>query len=312
MESFREKVAVITGGASGFGLEFARTGAALGMKLVLADIDEDALDVEVAQLKAAGATVIGKRTDVSKSGDVQALADAAMASFGEVNLLFNNAGVAPGGLIWERSEQDWNWALGVNLHGVIHGLRIFTPLMLAAAAANSDYRGHIVNTASIAGLITAPMLGPYCVTKHAVVALSESLNFDLGLVTEQVHCSVLCPSFVETGISRSDRNHSADGAGPVAPSRAQLEARSRLEQGVTAGTIGADDVSRITFDGIRAQRFYIFPHPGSVKAASRRFAAILEERNPDYPYSEQPETRAALVAKLGGRGWTSAPAMPKV
>ncbi|SOY77955.1 conserved exported hypothetical protein [Cupriavidus taiwanensis] len=298
MDSFHNKVAVITGGASGFGKAFARTGAALGMKLVLADIDQDALDAEVAELKTVGATVIGKRTDVSKSGDVQALADAAMAAFGEVNLLFNNAGVAPGGLVWERSEEDWNWALGVNLHGVIHGLRIFTPLMLAAAAADSDYRGHIVNTASMAGLVTAPMLGPYCVTKHAVVALSESLHFDLGLMTEQVHCSVLCPSFVATGISRSDRNHSADGASQVAPSRAQLAAQSRLVQGIAAGTIGAEDVARITFDGIRDQRFYVFPHPGTTEGVRRRFDAILNARNPADPFGEHPQNRAALVATL--------------
>src|SRR5262249_21322439 len=161
----------------------ARKGAALGMKLVLADIDAGALEAAVRELKAAGADVIGQKTDVASSAEVQRLADTALAAFGGVDLLFNNAGVAPGGLVWERPEQDWDWAIGVNLRSVIHGVRIFTPLMLAAAAKNPAYRGHIVNTASVAGLTSAPTLGPYCVTKHAVVALSEALHLDLGLMT---------------------------------------------------------------------------------------------------------------------------------
>ncbi|MGE8064167.1 SDR family oxidoreductase [Pseudomonas sp. NPDC089569] len=300
MEDLRNKVAVITGGASGFGRAFALRGAALGMKLVLADINQDALDAVVAELKAAGADVIGRRTDVSQSADVQALADAAIAAYGEVNLLFNNAGVAPGGLVWERSEQDWNWALGVNLHGVLHGVRIFTPLMLAAAAKAPSYRGHIVNTASVAGLTTAPTLGPYCVAKHAVVALSESLHHDLGLVSEQVHCSVLCPGFVATGISRSDRNLPTDDDAQVAPSRAQLAAKAMLDQGIAGSAISADDVARITFDGIRDRRFYLLPHPASMEAVGQRFDDILNLRNPTGPFAQRPQIRETLMATLRG------------
>ena len=173
MKQFAGGVAVITGGASGFGKEFAKIGAGLGMKLVLADIQQDALDAAVAEFSAQGVEVIGLRVDVSKVEDVQALADAAIKAFGKVNLLFNNAGVGAGGLIWENTERDWDWVLGVNLHGVIHGVRIFTPLMLEAAKKDPSYEGHIVNTASMAGLLNAPAMGIYNVSKHAVVALSE-------------------------------------------------------------------------------------------------------------------------------------------
>ncbi|MFK0087312.1 SDR family oxidoreductase [Pseudomonas sp. NPDC090755] len=300
MHDFHDKVAVITGGASGFGKAFAVLGASLGMRLVLADIDQGALDAVVEELQATGATVIGKRTDVSRSTDVQALADTAVGAFGQVDLLFNNAGVAPGGLVWERSEQDWNWALGVNLHGVIHGVRIFTPLMLAAAAKDPSYRGHIVNTASVAGLTTAPTLGPYCVTKHAVVALSESLYHDLALVSEQVHCSVLCPGFVATGISRSDRNLPSEDATATEPSRAQRAAMAMLDQGIAAGTLSADDVARTTFDGIRDLRFYLLPHPGSIQAVRQRFDEILDLRNPTGPFAENSPIRETLTASLRG------------
>lgn len=300
MQQFQHKVAVITGGASGLGKAFARHGAVLGMRLVLADIDQQALDATVAEFKAAGVEVIGRRTDVSRSAEVQALADAALAAFGQVDLLFNNAGVAPGGLVWERTEEDWNWMLGVNLHGVIHGVRIFTPLMLAAAAADPDYRGHIVNTASIAGLTTAPTLGPYCVSKHAVVALTEALHLDLDLVSEQLHCSVLCPSFVATGISRSDRNHASLAGEQAAPSRAQRAAQAMLDQGIATGAISAEEVARITFEGIREQRFYLLPHASSLEAVRGRFDDILNLRNPADPFAARPQIRDTLVATLRG------------
>ncbi|AQV98691.1 NAD(P)-dependent oxidoreductase [Cupriavidus necator] len=299
MDKFRDSVAVITGGASGFGKEFARLGASLGMKLVLADIEQSALDATVAELQAAGATVIARRTDVSKAADVQALADATMAAFGKVNLLFNNAGVAPGGLVWESTEKDWDWTLGVNLHGVLHGLRIFTPLMLAAAAADPGYRGHIVNTASMAGLTAAPTFGLYCVSKQAVVALSETLFHDLGLVSEQVKCSVLCPSFVATGINRSQRNRPADGGSATAPSRSQLAAQAMLDRGIAGATISAQDVARVTFDAIRDDRFYIFPQPQSLATVQSRFDDILGMQNPRDPFGGHPEIRAAVITALG-------------
>lgn len=299
MEQFRDKVAVITGGASGLGREFARRGAALGMKLVLADIEQGALDAATAELQASGATVVARRTDVSKAADVQALADTAMAAFGRVDQLFNNAGVAPGGLVWESSEKDWEWALGVNLHGVVHGVRIFTPLMLAAAAADPGYRAHIVNTASMAGLTTAPTFGIYCVSKHAVVALSEVLWHDLGLVTDQVKCSVLCPSFVATGINRSQRNRPAEAVAR-APSRSQLAAQAMLDRGIAEGTITAEDVAQVTFEAIRDERFYILPHPDSIETVRPRLEAIQTMENPRDAFGGRPEVRAAVIAALRG------------
>jgi NAD(P)-dependent dehydrogenase (short-subunit alcohol dehydrogenase family) len=172
MKNFNDKVAVITGGASGLGREFALKAARLGMKLVLADVQQDALDATQAELEAAGASVLAMICDVRHAEQVQALADATMAKYGAVHLVFNNAGVGSAGLIWENSVSDWEWVLGVNLWGVIHGVRIFTKLMLESAARDPAYEGHIVNTASMAGLINAPTMGVYNVSKHAVVSLS--------------------------------------------------------------------------------------------------------------------------------------------
>ena len=235
MKQFAGGVAVITGGASGFGKEFAKIGAGLGMKLVLADIQQDALDAAVAEFKAQGVDVVGLRVDVSKVEDVQALADLAIKTFGKVNLLFNNAGVGSGGLIWENTERDWDWVLGVNLHGVIHGVRIFTPLMLEAAKKDPSYEGHIVNTASMAGLLNAPAMGIYNVSKHAVVALSESLYQDLSLVTEQVHCSVLCPYLCRPALR--SRIATARKTSPIRrrpPSRSWLRERCRTRPSAAA------------------------------------------------------------------------------
>jgi NAD(P)-dependent dehydrogenase (short-subunit alcohol dehydrogenase family) len=206
VKNFQNKVAVITGGASGFGREFANIGARLGMKLVLADVQQDALDKAKQELEEQGAEVMAIRCDVRHTADVQALADATMARFNAVHLLFNNAGVGIGGLVWENTQADWEWVLGVNLWGVIHGVRIFTPLMLGCANKDSSYEGHIVNTASMAGLLNAPTMGVYNVSKHAVISLSESLYQDLKLIDAPIGASVLCPYFVPTGISQSHRN----------------------------------------------------------------------------------------------------------
>src|SRR5690606_14616952 len=162
----------------------------------------DALDAAAAELTALGAQVAALRGDVSSARDMQLLADLCMERFGAPHLVVNNAGVAHGGLIWEHTQRDWEWVLGVNLWGVIHGVRRFTPRMLAAARKDPSYQGHIVNVASMAGLLNAPSMGAYNVSKHAVVSLSETLYQDLALVTEQVHASVLCPYFVPTGIHK--------------------------------------------------------------------------------------------------------------
>ncbi|NOV23906.1 SDR family oxidoreductase [Cupriavidus necator] len=300
MKDFSNKVAVITGGASGFGKEFARIAADLGMKLVLADVQEDALDATVAEFQARNVPVIGLRTDVSRAEQVQALADAAIEAFGQVNLLFNNAGVGAGGLIWENSEKDWEWVLGVNLYGVVHGVRIFTPLMLAAAEKDPAFQGHIVNTASMAGLLNPPAMGVYNVSKHAVVALTETLYQDLGLVTEQVRCSVLCPYFVPTGINQSQRNRPADLANQAPPTRSQLVSQALSDKAVGSGKVTAAEVAQLTFDAIRDESFYIYSHPQALAPVRQRFEDIVGQRNPGDPFADKPEVRAGLVAALRG------------
>ena len=300
MKDFSNKVAVITGGASGFGKEFAHIAADLGMKLVLADVQEDALDATVAEFKARNVPVIGLRTDVSRADQVQALADAAIEAFGQVNLLFNNAGVGAGGLIWENSEKDWEWVLGVNLYGVVHGVRIFTPLMLAAAEKDPAFEGHIVNTASMAGLLNPPAMGVYNVSKHAVVALTETLYQDLGLVTQQVRCSVLCPYFVPTGISQSQRNRPADLANQAPPTRSQLVSQALSDKAVGSGKVTAAEVAQLTFDAIRDESFYIYSHPQALAPVRQRFEDIVGQRNPGDPFADKPEVRAGLVAALRG------------
>ena len=206
MKTFKGRTAVITGAGSGFGLETARIAAGLGMNVVMADVQQDALDRAAAEIEALGAQVLAFRLDVSKAAEVEALGAATLARFGAPHIVFNNAGVASGGLIWENSAADWNWVLGVNLMGVAHGIRVFTPMMLAAAKVDPAFQGHIVNTASMAGLLNAPNMGVYNASKHAVVSLSETLYQDLALVTDQISASVLCPYFVPTGISQSHRN----------------------------------------------------------------------------------------------------------
>ncbi|NBX13558.1 MAG: SDR family oxidoreductase, partial [Betaproteobacteria bacterium] len=206
IRNFKNKTAVLTGAASGFGLACARIAANLGMNVVLADVQQDALDLAEAEIKAMGAQVLAYRVDVSSAQEMQALADAVQARFGAPHLVFNNAGVGSGGLIWENSVADWQWVLGVNVWGVVHGVRLFTPMMLEASHKDPDYEGHIVNTASMAGLLTAPNMGIYNVSKHAVVALTETLYQDLKLVNDRISASVLCPYFVPTGITQSHRN----------------------------------------------------------------------------------------------------------
>lgn len=300
MKQFEGKVAVITGGASGFGKEFARIGAQRGMKLVLADVQEDVLDTTVAEFKAQGAQVIGLRTDVSKAEQVQALADAAMTAFGEVNLVFNNAGVGAGGFVWENTEKDWEWVLGVNLYGVIHGVRIFTPLMLEAAKKDPTFQGHIVNTASMAGLLNPPAMGVYNVSKHAVVSLSETLYHDLGLVTEQVRCSVLCPYFVPTGISQSHRNRPAGLTNEAPPTRSQMVSQALSDKAVSSGKVTAADVAQLTFDAIRDESFYIYSHPQALDTVRHRMEHIIGQTNPGDAFGDKPEVRAGLVAALRG------------
>jgi NAD(P)-dependent dehydrogenase (short-subunit alcohol dehydrogenase family) len=300
MKNFENKVAVITGGASGFGREFANIGAKLGMKLVLADVQQDALDITASELVAQGAQVMAMRCDVRKAEEVQALADATMAKFGAVHLLFNNAGVGSGGLVWENTQADWEWVLGVNLWGVIHGVRIFTPLMLECARKDSSYEGHIVNTASMAGLLNAPTMGVYNVSKHAVVSLSESLYQDLKLVDAPIGASVLCPYFVPTGISQSHRNRPVDVQSDATPTASQRAAQAMSDKAVNSGKVSAAQVAEWTFDAIRDGKFYIYSHPGALGNVQKRMEDIILQRNPGDPYEAAPQVREMLQAKLKG------------
>ena len=296
------RTAVITGAGSGFGREFARLGAAAGMRLVLADIQADALEATRAELADAGAQVLARAVDVADGAQVDALADATQAAFGDVHLLFNNAGVGSAGLVWENSVRDWEWTLGVNLWGVIHGIRAFVPRMLAAADAAAGYRAHVVNTASMAGLLTPPSSGVYNVSKHAVVALSETLYQDLSLVTTQVRCSVLCPYFVPTGIHRSHRNRPGALANDAPPTRSQRAAQAMMDKAVTSGKVTAEEIARLTFAAIAEDRFYVLSHPQAMAAVRTRADDLLAGRNPSDPFAERPGVRAALVAALRDAG----------
>ena len=298
MKTFQGKVAVITGGASGLGREFANVAAQLGMKLVLADVQRDALERAQAELEAQGASVLAVICDVRKGEQVQALADAAMEKFGAVHLLFNNAGVGAGGLIWENTEADWEWVLGVNLWGVIHGVRIVTRLMLACAHKDAAYEGHIVNTASMAGLLNAPAMGVYNVSKHAVVSLSETLYHDLQLVDAPIGTSVLCPYFVATGISQSHRNRPDDVRISERPTASQLAAQALTDKAVTSGKVSAAQVAQMTFDAIRDGQFYIYSHPGALGNVQSRMEDIVGQKNPGDPYQATPQVREMLRAKM--------------
>lgn len=298
MQSFSEKTCVITGAGSGLGREFALLAAKLGMRLVLADVQQDALKQTEASATALGADVLSYVCDVRRGDEVESLAQAAVKRFGAIHVVFNNAGVGAGGLIWESTQQDWEWVLGVNLWGVIHGVRVFTPLMLASAKADPNFEGHIINTASMAGLLTPPAMGIYNVSKHAVVALTETLYHDLSLIDAPIGVSVLCPYFVPTGISHSDSVRPSDTQATTQPTRSQQVSQAMLEKAVSAGKVSAAEVAQITFDAIKAGQFYIYSHPQALGNVERRMQDILQAHNPSDPYEQAPKLREQLRAGL--------------
>jgi len=297
IDNFQGKTAVLTGAGSGFGLECARIGARLGMNLVLVDVQQDALDTAAAELQALGVQVMAHKVDVGNAAAMEVLASQVKARFGAPHLVFNNAGVAAGGLLWENTVADWNWVMGVNLWGVVHGVRLFTPMMLEAARSDPSYQGHIVNTASMAGLLTPPNMGVYNVTKHAVVALSETLYQDLALVTEQVGASVLCPYFVPTGISQSHRNRPADMAA-AKPTKSQLIGQAMSDKAVGSGKVSAAEVAQKVFDAVQAGHFYIYSHPQALGNVQQRMEAIVMGHNPPDPFAAKPEVGVQLRAAL--------------
>ena len=286
--NFKGKTAVLTGAGSGFGLECARISAKLGMNLVLVDVQQDALDAATQEMQAAGAQVLPFKLDVSNASQMEAMGAAVLARFGAPHLVFNNAGVGSGGLIWENSVKDWEWVLGVNVMGVAHGVRIFTPMMLEAAKQDDAWQGHIVNTASMAGLLNAPNMGVYNVSKHAVVSLSETLYQDLSLVTDQISASVLCPFFVATGISQSHRNRPTELRGSR-PTQSQLIGQAMSEKAVSSGKVGAADVAQLVFDAVASNQFYIYSHPKAIKSVQTRLEDIVQTRNPTDPFESKPE-----------------------
>jgi NAD(P)-dependent dehydrogenase (short-subunit alcohol dehydrogenase family) len=277
MKEFRNKVAVITGAASGIGRAIADRCAQERMKVVLADVEVGALAKAEASMKAAGATVLAVRTDVSQAKDVEALAQRTLDSFGAVHLLCNNAGVGTEAPIWESTIAEWEWVMGVNLWGVIHGVRVFVPLMLA-----QDTECHVVNTASMAGLISGPGLGVYKVTKHAVVTLSETLHHELAERGVKIRVSVLCPGVVRTQIMESERNRPGR---PPATQPLDPASRTRwefLRQLVQAGMPPAQ-VADAVFKALRKDQFYILTHPEGKEYVRTRMEDILQDRSPTSP-----------------------------
>ena len=267
MKQLKGKTAVVTGAGSGLGRAMALAFAREGMKLALADVDEKGLEETASQVKG-----FSMRVDVSKEAEVLAFCNRIEDPF----LVCNNAGVSPLGAVWENTAADWQWILGVNLWGVIHGVRAFAPRLIEKNA------GHIVNTASVAGLISPPGSGAYNVTKHAVVALSESLYHDLRERNSQVGVSVLCPAYVPTGISDSERNRPAGL--PASPLSRETEAKKALlKKAVSSGRLSADDVAAAVVKAVKQDRFYILTHPRIKGAIRARMEDILEQRAPRDP-----------------------------
>jgi NAD(P)-dependent dehydrogenase (short-subunit alcohol dehydrogenase family) len=274
VEDLHGKVAVVTGGASGIGYALARRFGSEGARVVIGDVEAAALDRAVSELRASGADVEGVVTDVTDPAQMQALADAAVSRFGGVHVFCNNAGVGGGGLSWEMPLSTWEWVIGVNLWGVIHGVRTFVPLLMRQTEA------HIVNTASVAGLVAAPFMGPYNASKHAVVAISETLHHELAMSAPQVKVSVLCPGWVNTKIADSARNrprHLQEGAAPDADAAALL--RGFIEQGMPP-----DEVAAKVLDAMREERFWILTHDEQgdfwVDGVNQRLRSLEARANP--------------------------------
>jgi NAD(P)-dependent dehydrogenase (short-subunit alcohol dehydrogenase family) len=268
---------VVTGAGSGIGLGLAERAAGEGMRVVLADVEETTLAAAEKGLRSKGADTLAVVADVSDPRSVESLRDRTLERFGKVHLLCNNAGVSVGAMTWELTHDDWQWVLGVNLWGVIHGIRAFVPGMIA-----SGEEGHVVNTASMAGLLAAPGMSVYNATKHAVVAISESMYHELAMTGAKVRTSVLCPGWVNTRIIDSERNRPS-GLGDTAslmrrPEFAGIEemGRQRLASGMAPTEVAAQ-----VFAAVRDERFWILTHDSFKPSITARFADAVEGRNPE-------------------------------
>ena len=274
MKMLEGKVAAVTGAASGLGRAMALAFAGEGMHAALADIDEPGLKSTLNEVQGRGVRAFAMRVDVSRYQEVESFCSKAIAQFGATHVVCNNAGVSPLGAVWENTLADWQWILGVNLWGVIHGVRAFVPRLLAQG------EGHVVNTASVAGLISPPGMGAYNVTKHAVVALSESLYHDLRLRGSPVGVSVLCPAYVPTGIADSERNRPRE---LLNPAKSSSKEETMLKKAVASGKLSADDVARAVVAAVKEERFYVLTHPRIKGAIRARMEDILDERAPRNP-----------------------------
>ncbi len=275
MKEFEDKVAVVTGAASGIGRAMAERFAAEGMKVVLADVEEGALARAEAEMREKSATVLSVLTDVSKGADVEKLAQETLNAFGAVHVVCNNAGVADrGGPIWQKTLADWEWVMGANLWGVIHGVRVFVPIML-----EQGDDGHVVNTASVAGLMAGGG-NIYGTTKHAVVSLSESLYLELQAAGAKISASVLCPGWVSTRIIDAERNRPSELANPAQEEDPTVTETWEVVRGLLASGLSPDTVAADVFNAIRDDQFYILTHPEMTPVVETRMKNILEGRNP--------------------------------
>jgi len=302
MKEFKDKVAVVTGSASGIGRGLAERSAREGMKVVLADVEEQALAQAEKEMKAAGASVLTVLTDVSKASDVAALAQKTLDTFGGVHLLCNNAGVSAGGLLWESTQADWEWVMGVNLWGVINGVRTFTPIML-----EQDTQCHIVNTASMAGLISSSGNGIYAVTKHGVVALSETLYHQLAQVGANVNVSVLCPGLINTQIMDCARNRPAGLQNDPAVEMKiretpEYQAAEEMMRLALAGGMPPIEVADCVFNAVIEEKFYILANADPFKPmALLRMEDVVQEPNPTSPSYEWQDQVEGLSTEAAGQ-----------
>jgi NAD(P)-dependent dehydrogenase (short-subunit alcohol dehydrogenase family) len=274
MKELKGKAAVVTGAASGLGRAMALAFADAGMNVALGDVGD--ASAVLAEIERKGVRALAMKLDVSRAQEVEAFAERIDGELGGAHVVCNNAGVSPLGAAWETSLGDWQWILGVNLWGVIHGVKSFVPRLMARN------EGHIVNTASVAGIINPPGSGAYNVTKHAVVALSETLHHDLRERGSAIGVSVLCPAYVPTGIADSERNR-PPGLEPTAKGKETLAREQMLKKAVASGRVSADDVARAVVQAVKEERFYILTHPRIKGAIGARMEDILQERTPRNP-----------------------------